>query len=172
MSKRSPDHRQDLGCFGSSRSRLPPELEGWVDDYAQVFLFTDGLQKVTPYRVDVLLVPRTDMQTLTFSFIKWQLPLIGPVNNKVNVTLEVLTLGRVRDTAIYFGTSAKILIDEDATSGTSLIYKMNSSGPRTEPCGTPLVTGDHWERQPLTDTCCLRPVRKAPIHVSRLPAIP
>ena len=32
----------------------------------------------------------------------------------------------------------------ETTDVTSFIYKMNSSGPRTEPCGTPEIAGREW----------------------------
>ena len=53
----------------------------------------------------------------------------------------------------------------------SLINKMNSTGPKTEPWGTSDTTGLNEERTPLTETFCVRLDRKALIHLSILPLI-
>ena len=45
-------------------------------------------------------------------------------------------------------------------------------GPRTEPCGTPDVTGDHLDLVPLTTTHCSRPDRKLWIQVRVFPLMP
>ena len=51
---------------------------------------------------------------------------------------------------------------------------MKSIGPRTLPCGIPLVTSAHDERLSLITILfnCLLSVRKASIHVSILPSMP
>jgi len=45
-------------------------------------------------------------------------------------------------------------MEDEITDGRSLIYKINSKGPRIEPCGIPDRTGDQSEAQPLIITCC------------------
>ena len=54
----------------------------------------------------------------------------------------------------------------------SLIYSKKSIGPRTEPCGTPDVTSVMSDRDPLTDTRCLRFDRKDVIKLCVLLVIP
>ena len=38
----------------------------------------------------------------------------------------------------------------------SFMYSRKRTGPRTEPCGTPVVTHVLSDRVPLTETLCLR----------------
>ena len=56
--------------------------------------------------------------------------------------------------------------------GRSLTYRMNSSGPRTDHCGTPLSTDDQKDRTPLTLTDCILFVRKDSIQDRSLPLTP
>ena len=42
----------------------------------------------------------------------------------------------------------------------SFKYKMNKTGPRIVPCGTPDKTGDQDEQVPRRTTRCIRPVKK------------
>ena len=62
--------------------------------------------------------------------------------------------------------SANIFIGEDTVNGKSLIYRMKSRGPKTEPYGTPDWTGDHSDEQLLIITCCCLVVRKEENHCS------
>jgi len=48
----------------------------------------------------------------------------------------------------------------------SLMKMRKSIGPSTEPCGTPLVTSDHDERQPFKHTRCFRPLSHACIQLT------
>lgn len=48
--------------------------------------------------------------------------------------------------------SAKRRILDDTLTGRSLIYMRKSSGPSTEPCGTPDKTGDRDEENELVET--------------------
>ena len=50
-------------------------------------------------------------------------------------------------------------------SGKSFINNRNSSGPRTVPCGTPLMTGMLPEVAPSTKTCRVRSVKNASIQL-------
>ena len=68
--------------------------------------------------------------------------------------------------------SAKSRTCDDSESGRSLIKTRNKIGPRTDPCGTPDVTGADAELSPSTTTLCDRPDRKSSIHGSTLPRIP
>ena len=49
---------------------------------------------------------------------------------------------------------------------------LNKMGPRTEPCGTPLITSDQSDRWPLKTTFCFLPTRKFLIHSRTWPDIP
>ena len=68
--------------------------------------------------------------------------------------------------------SANMEIPELMISGRSLINRTKSIGPRTEPCGTPLITSAYSQSVPLTLTFCLWLVRNSSIHSNKLPAIP
>jgi len=50
------------------------------------------------------------------------------------------------------------------TSCNSVVYSMKSSGPRTDPCGTPYNTGKMGDSWPMYATCCVLPVRNNVIH--------
>ena len=54
----------------------------------------------------------------------------------------------------------------------SLIKTRKSSGPRTEPWGTPEMTGAESDKKPLTITNWVRDVRKDVIHFSIFPLTP
>ena len=54
----------------------------------------------------------------------------------------------------------------------SLMYSKKSTGPRTEPCGTPNITSVMSDRAPLTETRSLRFGRKDVIQLCVLPVIP
>ena len=49
--------------------------------------------------------------------------------------------------------SANNLIEFSTVPGISLMNVNNRTGPRTIPCGTPLVTFTHSEQTPFTETC-------------------
>ena len=49
---------------------------------------------------------------------------------------------------------------------------MNSTGPKSEPWGTPDTTGLDEERTPLNETFCVQLDREALIQTSILPLIP
>ncbi len=54
----------------------------------------------------------------------------------------------------------------------SFMYIMDRTGPRTEPYGTPLVTGAQSEAVPLITTLCSLLLSQFSIHLCTLPAIP
>jgi len=47
----------------------------------------------------------------------------------------------------------------------SLTNIVNSTGPNTEPCGTPLVTEIEWEMWPLSTTFCYLFDKQSFIHI-------
>ena len=54
----------------------------------------------------------------------------------------------------------------------SLMYKMNSIGPETEPCGTPDLTSAHSEHFPFNTTLCILLDSQSCIHPNTLPVMP
>ena len=54
----------------------------------------------------------------------------------------------------------------------SFMYSRKRTGPRTEPCGTPDVTHVLSDRDPLTETLCLRCERNDFIKFLVFPVIP
>src|SRR5437867_2614344 len=57
-------------------------------------------------------------------------------------------------------------------SSISFINIINNIGPRTEPCGTPLVTSTQSNTHPLRTTLCFLPFNHSSIHCLTLPCIP
>ena len=52
------------------------------------------------------------------------------------------------------------------------LYNINSTGPKTDPCGTPEVTEDHLEDFPFNISRCYLFVKKYLIHLWMLQSIP
>ena len=52
------------------------------------------------------------------------------------------------------------------------MYNKKRSGPKTEPYGTPDVTGTSGEHSPSSTTAWVRPHRKELIHFNVLPLTP
>ena len=63
-----------------------------------------------------------------------------------------------------FVSSAKILVVTVDIEGRSFMKKINRVGPKTLPCGTPLVTGLSCDSALLTLTCWILSFRKSSIH--------
>ncbi len=55
----------------------------------------------------------------------------------------------------------------DRMSGRSFRWRRKSNGPRTVPCGTPMVIMVYDDVAPLTTTCWVRPIRNISIHVAQ-----
>ena len=68
--------------------------------------------------------------------------------------------------------SAKRCMSEVMLVLMSFIYMRNSSGPRTDRCRTPEVTGIALDVLPSSTTCCALPVRKPLIQARASPWIP
>ena len=68
--------------------------------------------------------------------------------------------------------SAKRRTCDDSSSGRSLIYTRNRISPKTDPWGTPEVTGTDPDSSPSRTTVCDRLPRKARIQDSAVPLIP
>lgn len=64
----------------------------------------------------------------------------------------------VRYTAV--SSANNLTWDLRTEDGNLLIYRRKQRGPRTEPWGTPEVTGTSDEQSLSTTTVCLRPIRK------------
>ena len=68
--------------------------------------------------------------------------------------------------------SLAVTVSPDNTSVISLINNINSVGPSTLPCGTPLVIGILLEITLDTLTTCVLPARKLVNQHNRFPLIP
>ena len=68
--------------------------------------------------------------------------------------------------------SAKSLTWDWMSWGRLFMYSKKRSGPRTEPCGTPELTGTSSEDSPSKTTAWVRPTKNDFIHVSVLPLMP
>ena len=68
--------------------------------------------------------------------------------------------------------SAKSLHALSMQSGRSFINTMNSTGPKTVPCGVPLPTAVQSEMLPFTMTRCFLSIRKEQSHSRRSPLTP
>ena len=95
----------------------------------------------------------TKVQDSALVYIKLELPQCGKVSNLMQVFLELLSGMRGLSCTEQLTTIIKSLTDDQSWSGMSLTYSRNSSGPRTDPCSTPLVTADLSDSAPSTRTC-------------------
>ena len=85
---------------------------------------------------------------------------------KITVSLALLII-------IYNSVSSAYWGSEDLTKfGNSDVNKLNNTGPITEPCGTPDVTGTQSDLAPEKITRCLRLERKLLIHIHMLLQMP
>jgi hypothetical protein len=55
-------------------------------------------------------------------------------------------------------------VEVETTSGRSLMYTRNNSGPNTVPCGPPESTSSFADSHPSTSTCCVLEDKKVVIH--------
>jgi hypothetical protein len=55
-------------------------------------------------------------------------------------------------------------VEVETTSGRSLMYTRNNSGPNTVPCSTPESTSSFTDSHPSTSTCCVLEDKKVVIH--------
>jgi hypothetical protein len=55
-------------------------------------------------------------------------------------------------------------VEVETTSGRSLMYTRNNSGPNTVPCGPPESTSSFADSHPSTSTCCVLEDKKSVIH--------
>ena len=69
-------------------------------------------------------------------------------------------------------TSAYSLHSLLTMSGISFIKIVNKRGPRTDPCGTELVTSSHSELLSPINTLCLLSVKNDLIHLTKILFIP
>ena len=53
-----------------------------------------------------------------------------------------------------------------------LTKKIKSNGAKTVPCGTPLITFDHFDFCPCKTTRCFRPINQVSIHLRSWPSRP
>jgi len=60
----------------------------------------------------------------------------------------------------------------ETIDGMSLTNIVKSTGPNTDPCGTPPVTGMKQELQPLSTTFCRLFDKKSFIHINIFPWTP
>ena len=71
-----------------------------------------------------------------------------------------------------FVSSANLNTELTMSVSRSLMKMRNKTGPRTDPCGTPLVTNLHIEYWSLMHTRCFLPLNQLLIHSQTLPLIP
>jgi len=76
--------------------------------------------------------------------------------------------------SLYKATSSANILTEECwtTSWISLIYNKKSNGPKTEPCGTSELTGNHEDCEPHMVTLWKRHVRKERIYLRSVPNMP
>ena len=65
--------------------------------------------------------------------------------------------------------SAKSLTWDWMSRGRSFMYSKKRSGPGTEPCGMPELTGTASEDSPSRTSASVRPTKNDSIHLSVLP---
>jgi hypothetical protein len=62
-------------------------------------------------------------------------------------------------------------VEVETTSGKSLMYTRNNSGPNTVPCSPPESTSSVADSHPSTSTCCVLEGKKSVIHCSQQNAL-
>jgi len=68
--------------------------------------------------------------------------------------------------------SANFKVQLSIPNSKSLMYIRNSSGPSTDPCGTPLKTSTQSDKTPLIPTFCFLPFSHSVIQSTILPWMP
>ena len=108
-----------------------------------------------------------------FIGVELHLPLLGPRMQVVQITLELSTVFCSCDRPVYLGIiGKKYYITFVTSSGRSLIYTTNSTGPNTLPCGIPLITSVQDDFCPLMTTHWRRLFMKDSIHARSSPSMP
>ncbi len=108
---------------------------------------------------------------MAFVNVEKHFPPIRPCRDFAQIFLEALSVAvgdyRVSDFRIICEFCYKIV-----KAKIDVVYIMNSTGSRTEPCGTPLVTGAQSEADPLITTLCFLLFSQFSIQLCTLPTIP
>ena len=110
--------------------------------------------------------------TLHFSSLKLICHFCAQFDNLSRLSCNSKTCPVDRTVLAIFVSSSNFEIMHVRSSSISLIYIKNSSGPSTDPWGTPLVTLVHAEALPLMTTLCFLSVSQFSIHFNMLPLIP
>ena len=124
---------------------------------------------------DFLTFTRKNNFLSLFSYfrVKWQFPLIWPVEILIKSSFSCND-----DRLILWTTekielsSAKSLAVDDRFLDKSLIYTKNNRGPKKDPWGTPVNTGDHEDHWPFNKTIWDLFDRKLSMHFSGSADIP
>ena len=94
-----------------------------------------------------------NVQNFTFACIKAELPFVRTNTYKLSKSFWSFSLSYVFATGEnILVSSANMCVMHYVIFGRSFMNIINSNGPRTLPCGIPLVTGAQSDLEPLTTT--------------------
>ncbi|KAK4827472.1 hypothetical protein QYF61_018708 [Mycteria americana] len=144
-----PDTSQDAVGFLGHLGTLPAHVQPSVNQHSQVLFHQAAFQALFPKPVALHGVVVTQVQDLALSLVEPHTIGLGPSIWPVQVPLSTLPPNLVP--------SANLLRAHSIPSSRSSIKILNKSGPKTEPWGTPLVTGCQLDLTPFTTTLWVQP---------------
>jgi len=126
----------------------------FIPQYSQVLLSRAALNPFIPQPLLILGVAPTHVQDLALGLVEPHEVHTGPFLKFVQVPLDGIPSFWCVNCTTQLGVICKVA--EGALDlAKSLMKMLNSTGPSTDTCGTPLVTGIHLDIEPLTTTLWL-----------------
>ncbi|KAK4828429.1 LOW QUALITY PROTEIN: hypothetical protein QYF61_026525 [Mycteria americana] len=151
-----PDTSQDaIGLLGHLGTLLA-HIQAAVNQYQQVLFSRAAFQPLFPKPVALHGVVVTQVQDLTLGLVEPHTIGLSPSVQPVQIPLAFLPSSR-STLPHNLVSSANLLRARSIPSSRSLIKILNKTGPKTEPWGTPLVTGRQLDLVPFTTTLWAQP---------------
>jgi len=127
-------------------------MQLFIHQKPQVLLHRAPLNECFSYSVLISGIAPTQVQLLALGLVH-----TGPLFKHVQVPLDGVVSFCSVSCTIQLGIIHKFA--EDTLDPTVCVTgkMLNSVGPKTDPCGTTLVSGLHLDLEPVTMTLCLRP---------------
>jgi len=156
-----------LGC----ECTLVAHVKFFIYQYPQILLLRAALNPFISHPVLIVETAPTQMRDLALGLVEPHEVHMGPLLKLVQVPLDgILSFWCVSCTT-QLGVTCK-LAEGALDLAKSLMKTLNGTGPSTDPCGTPLVTGIHLDIEPLITTLWLRPSNQFLSHQTVHPSNP
>ncbi|KAK4821248.1 hypothetical protein QYF61_016547 [Mycteria americana] len=152
-----PDTSQDAVGFLGHLGTLLAHIQAAVNQHPQVLLCRAAFQPLFPKPVALHGVAVAQVQDLTLGLVEPHTIDLGPSIQPVRIPLQSLPTLKHINTPAQFGVICNLLRAHSIPSSRSLIKILNRTGPKTEPWGTPLVTGCQLDLTPFTTTLWAQP---------------